>query len=243
MDLPPSGFSKAVYRDLLTAFSQAGYRAAGYDKGQLSGRRLILRHDVDYALGPAVAIGEIEAETGWRSSFFVLVATEFYNLFTRVGRQALREIQAQGHEIGLHFDRSVYSGQDEEAAARKECATLEDLLGQPVRVTAFHRPAQTPEVLGQGGLFAERPHAYAPEFFRDIGYVADSAGYWSHGHPLDHAAFRDGQPMQLLTHPYLWMGAETETAKAHIDRVRRVREAFLVHEYRRNLRYLQGTAS
>lgn len=239
MKLPPAGFSKGAYRDLLRTFDASGYRAVCYEPGGLVGRAIILRHDVDFALGPAVEIGAIEAAMGWRSTFFVLVATEFYNIFTRAGRSALREIQAQGHDIGLHFDRYVHCGQDEEAAAERECKMLEDIVRAPVTVTAFHRPAQTPEVLGRAGRFAGRVHVYAPEFFSDIGYVSDSAGYWSYGSPTEHPAFLKGRPMQVLTHPYLWVGEKTETARDHVERVRRARETFLADEYRRNLRYFR----
>lgn len=239
MDRQHTGFSPSGYRALLREFADAGYVCGSFDAVEADTGLLLLRHDVDYNPHLACQLGAIAAEEGCKATFFVLLATEFYNLFTRAGREALRELQQQGHDIGLHFDRSVYDADEAglEAAAAQECTALEELLGQPVKVTAFHRPAVTPEVLGRTGLFAGRPHAYDPRFFTDMAYVSDSAGYWAYGHPCDHPAFAAGTAMQVTMHPYLWCADESASAFEKIERVRREREAFLVSEYRRNLRY------
>ena len=241
----PAEFSEAAYRELLRAFRAAGYRAAGFDRIVAAEPQLLLRHDVDLSLDEALKIAEIDAAEDWRATIFVLVASEFYNPFTHAGRTAVLGMMRLGHEIGLHFDGSVHSDGKPpseftpglEAAARRECDMLENLIGAPVRVLSFHRPRQSPWVLGRPGRFADRLQAYAPEFFCDIAYVADSAGSWSEGHPLDHSAFRQRLAMQVTMHPYLWTQPATRDRVEKIDALREARMRFLEREARRNFSF------
>jgi hypothetical protein len=241
----PAEFSEAAYRELLRAFRSAGYRSAGFDSLAAREPQLLLRHDVDLSLDEALKIADIDAAEDWRATVFVLVASEFYNVFTHAGRTAVLSMMQLGHAIGLHFDGSVYNGGQPpsdftpalEAAARRECAMLEDLIGAPVRVLSFHRPRQSPWVLGRPGRFADRLQTYAPEFFSDIAYVADSAGYWSEGHPLDHPAFHQRLAMQVTMHPYLWTQPGGRDRIEKIDNLREARAIFLEREARRNFSF------
>lgn len=237
-------FSPDEYRLLLRTLKTAGYGFAAFGS-RLNDAQAILRHDVDYSMKYAAYIGAIEAEEGCHATYFVLLATEFYNLHSREGRRYLRELQSLGHRVGLHFDRSAYDGglNEHQVAAQRECEVLENLLGEEVTVTAFHRPAQTPEVLGMAGLFAGRVHAYSPEYFTDIAYVSEGAGFWSHGSPFEQDAFQRGAAIHILTHPYLWVHQMHGTARDRIERFRRERESFLVSELHRNLRYYSDGGS
>lgn len=241
----PAEFSEASYRDLLGAFCAAGYRSAGFDSLAVQEPQLLLRHDVDLSLDEALKIAEIDAVEDWQATVFILVASEFYNVFTHAGRTAARNIMQFGHEIGLHFDGSVHNGgrppseftPSLETAARRECDMLEDIVGAPVRVLSFHRPRQSPWVLGRPGRFADRLQTYAPQFFGDIAYVADSAGYWSKGHPLDHPAFHRRHAMQIAMHPYLWTQPADRDRIAKIDALRQARANFLQREAQRNFSF------
>ncbi|MBL0965543.1 MAG: hypothetical protein IBJ05_01670 [Blastomonas sp.] len=197
------------YLDLVTAILKQGYACTSFDGFDPTLRHLILRHDVDLDLECAVTMALAEAERDWRATYFVLLGSEFYNLFSVAGRAALATIVSRGHTVGLHFDPAVYpDGTDLEQAAASECAILAGLIDAPVRITAAHRPGATwPAILGTPADFAGRAHAYQARYFKEAGYVADSAGHWLYGHPLDHPALRAGAGLQLLTHPYLWVDA------------------------------------
>lgn len=244
--------NEAHYRDLLQMLRERGYRSASFHDFEVSRADLILRHDIDLSLDLAMRMGAVDAELGWRATFFVLLASEFYNPASADGRAALRALRAQGHEIGLHFDAAVYTDDvyrddvytDDDAmlaaAAARECAVLTEIIDAPVRVTAFHRPSTChPRFLGMAGPFAGLPHAYEPRFFTDAAYVSDGAGYWSHGAPLDHAAVTQRRGMQLLTHPYLWLlpGADRDTKITHFLQGRQQR---LRAEAARNFRGYPG---
>jgi hypothetical protein len=127
-----------------------------------------------------------------------------YNLSSLANRAILRKIVELGHDVGLHFDATVYDavGTGLEPFALQECKMLEDFSNQAVSSISFHRPAK--EWLNKAGKFAGYRHTYEPVFFSDIGYVSDSNGGWHHGHPFDHSAVDKRTAIQLLTHPIWW---------------------------------------
>ena len=198
-------FSPVAYRSLLAALLDRGYDVRGYADAVPDQRHLILRHDIDLSLDAALPIAEIERALGLKAHYFVLVRTELYNLFSAAGRDALRRLTALGHDIGLHLDASLYENATAMLgkAAEEECAVLAAATGAPVTVISFHRPAQA--LLGYPDTLAGRVHAYQPRFFTQMGYCSDSRGAWHYGHPLDHAAVREGRALQLLTHPVWWI--------------------------------------
>lgn len=203
-------FTQDGYRRLLRALLERGYTAVGYDVAKPAKKLLILRHDLDVSLQAAEPIAEIERELGLRANYFVLLRTEMYNPFSAAARASLAYIRAQGHEIGLHLDASLYGNElavlDE--AAGTECRALEAATGASVRFISFHRPAKA--LYGYDGPLAGRRHAYEPLFFEAMGYCSDSRGAWHHGHPLAHEAVKAGRALQLLTHPIWWQEAGDE---------------------------------
>ena len=217
-----TGFAIGDYRRLLEAMLARGYETvplAGLIPDQ---RVMFLRHDVDLSLPCAVKIAQLEAELGLAATYYLLVATDMYNLMLPSAREAVRTLVALGHSIGLHFDPTKYpAGTDMEAAAEDECRFLKDVAGAPVETISFHRPS--PELLGMEGRFAGRRHTYEPCFFHDIAYVSDSSGGWYRGHPLDHPAVAQGRAIQLLTHPIWWHSAEPTEPSAALEKLRQDR--------------------
>lgn len=221
-------FTHAGYVNLLASLAALGYEARTFHDFDPASRHLLLRHDIDMSIQAAVPIAAAEAERGWTASYFVLVRTEMYNPFSGAAMADLARIAAMGHEIGVHFDCSLYTDDGEalDKAAAAECRVLEDMTARPVRLISFHRPARS--LLGRAAPLAGRPHTYMPRFYSDIGYCSDSQGRWRFGHPLAHAAVVEKRALQLLTHPIWWEGS------ACIDVQQRL-EAF-AEERRRMLR-------
>ena len=202
----PKDFTLEGYRLLLTAFSEREFVATTYEAVVLDRREVVLRHDIDMSIEAAVATAHVEADLGMRATYFVLLRSELYNPLAPASKEGLRKIIGLGHDVGLHFDASNYD-QDLESldhAAAQECDFLERLIGRPVSVISFHRPAKS--LLGLAQTIAGRIHAYQPKFFEQMGYCSDSRGAWHHGHPLDHECVREERALQLLTHPLWWTG-------------------------------------
>lgn len=202
-----TAFTIDGYRSLVQGLLDRGFAVSSFHDAKPISRHLILRHDIDQSIRIANALAEVETEQGWRSTWFVLVRTEMYNAFSRSNAASLRSMIAAGHEIGLHLDATHYDTQENiQQGAAVELRMLEDIVGVPVRIVSFHRPAQG--LIGSTQTIAGRLHTYMPQFTRDMGYSSDSRGEWSHGHPWDHAAVREGRALQLLTHAIWWVGPD-----------------------------------
>ena len=228
-------FTPAGYRALLSAFAERGYAVRGFADVAPEAQHLILRHDIDVSIEATLAIAEIERDLGVGASYFVRLRSGLYNPFEPANRDALLRLRVMGHEVGLHFDASLY-GEDEaqlDAGAERECTVLEQMLEAPVTMISFHRPARA--LLGLERRFAGRAHAYEPRFFSAMGYCSDSRGGWHHGHPLQHAAVAAGRALQLLTHPVWWTGRPDADVTARLEDFVAARAAAMRHELSANI--------
>ena len=157
---------------------------------------ILLRHDVDYDLDPAIALSRIEEEEGVRSTFLVLVSTAFYNVASSAGREALRDLIARGFEVGLHFDPEVHAGEPMETAFSAERAFLESITHRPLRSVSLHNPTSH----GQYPLFESVVNAYDPRWFGGERYLSDSSRRWRRD-PLTALGAGDFHVLQVLSHP------------------------------------------
>ncbi len=214
-----SDFSLRGYRELVNALLSRDYSVRGFVDVEPDKRHLILRHDIDMSLESALALAEVEREMDVRSIYFVLLRSGLYNPFSEQGIAQLKRILDAGHEVGLHFDASLYPEDRAslEVACERECERLEVQLGCAVEVVSFHRPTEV--LVGAEGLFAGRTHAYEPRFITEMGYCADSRGDWHHGHPLEHEAIAENRALQMLTHPIWWDAQPEESVVDRLDRL------------------------
>lgn len=177
---------------------------------------------------------EVEHKLGIQSTFFFLLGTEFYNIFSSNGSKALCDIIDMGHNVGLHFDASKYLDDPNilDAAAQNECSILEQMIGREVDLVSFHRPSSM--FLGSDRYIGGRIHTYMPTFFSLIPYFSDSRGLFRFGHPFDSSSFRARQSMQILTHPIWWSDVEPEDRLDLIDCMLQRRRELLSYEAARN---------
>jgi len=196
---------------LLNTIKERGYRFARFDEipnGNHSAMPImLLRHDIDIDLGKASRMATIEQEEGAVATYFFMVRTQHYNLFSREGTTEVEHVLNAGHHFGLHFDCAAYPENETveqlNEMCNKESEMLEHWFGKPVTIVSYHRPEQI-ILTGNPALSAPRPHTYMDRFTKDIFYLSDSRGRWTHGTPLECDALKNRKPMQLLTHPIWW---------------------------------------
>lgn len=199
-------FTYEWYRGFLGHLDTTGARFRAYSEDIEAGD-VLLRHDVDLSPARAVRIARIEADLGVHATYFFILSSPLYNVLNRHTREVIREIESMGHDVGLHFsthqhwpeDATTGDGPDDRAvehAVERERAAL-GTIADPIDTVSFHAP---PEWV-QGRQFDAFESAYAPEFFTDVAYLADSNQRWREDPPLS-----SGLPdrMQMLTHPGLW---------------------------------------
>lgn len=173
-------FTYAAYRDLLSLLRERGYAVRNYHNYMDAPRCVILRHDIDYSLQQAVELAELETEEGVQSTWFVLLRTDFYNVFSKSGTEALQHIRSLGHEIGLHFDEASYvpALRPDEVVQNiiKECGLLSALLETRVSTVSMHRPSKS--TLEADFQIPGIVNSYGKTFFHDFKYLSDSRRRW-----------------------------------------------------------------
>jgi hypothetical protein len=181
-------------------------------------RFVLLRHDVDFDLQAAIKLAEIDAEARYPSTFFFLLGSLHYNLFSPEASQSVRRILDLGHRVGLHFDCANYSPSasvaDLAAACRREVDILQGWFGVNIDAVSYHRP-NARVLSGDPELSRPYPHTYLPLYTKDIHYCSDSRGTWRFGFPLETQAFREKKPLHILIHPIWW----TETDLPPINKL------------------------
>ena len=70
---------------------------------------VIFRHDIDFSTQAARDLANLEAELGITKSYFFLIWSPFYNIYEPATLNHIREINSLGHNIGLHFEASLYN--------------------------------------------------------------------------------------------------------------------------------------
>lgn len=172
-------FTYDSYKDMIKRLKRGGYDIVDYHNYANHKKCAILRHDIDCSIEKAVCFARIEKELGVKSTYFVLLTTDFYNVFSKKSRDELSEILSCGHELGLHYDELAYvDGSDVVSGIIKEAGILGDVIGQEVTTVSMHMPSQRTlkaNYVIAGGRIV---NSYGDIFFKNFKYVSDSMMRW-----------------------------------------------------------------
>lgn len=181
------------------------------------GKKVIMRHDVDNDLKKAAEFAEVENQISKGkvvSTYFVLLSSPFYNLFTKESRDYLRRIIVCGNEIGLHFDETQYDTGDIHDQVAKEARVLSDLIGQQVSVVSMHRPSK--HTLDANYSFNGLINSYSQEYFKEWKYISDSRMCWRED-AFEIISSNQYNRLHILTHPF-WYTETNETTSCKLNR-------------------------
>ncbi|MBD5550875.1 MAG: hypothetical protein HDQ96_06830 [Lachnospiraceae bacterium] len=211
-------FTYAEYGRLLETIRSKGYSIDGYNSHYESRRTVILRHDVDVSLEKAVDMAKFEGQWGAKATYFILISSDFYNVFSRHSLECIEKIMEYGHEIGLHFDEKKYFNAetwDAKEIIKKiiwEKNLLEEMTGIKVNAVSMHTPsAKTLEAdLQIPGLI----NSYSQKFFKEFRYISDSFHRWRDN---VWAVVEDEktEKLHILTHAF-WYNEESLTRNEEI---------------------------
>ena len=191
-------FTFQGYSDLVDVLRDSGYSFADYHNYADFSRCVILGHDIDNSIEKAIELAELEHKLGVKSTYFVLLTSDFYNPSSKKSLEGLKRIQQLGHEIGLHFDEMAYDGSvDVLSAIKREAQILADIIETPVMIVSMHRPSQN--TLDANYDLSPMINSYGKTFFNDFKYLSDSRRRWREP-VLD--IIRSGQydRLHILTH-------------------------------------------
>lgn len=207
-------FSYASYRNLLHLLLSHSYAAVDYHNYTQYDRCVILRHDIDFALPQAVRMAEIESEEQVKSTYFVLLKTDFYNPTSARSVGLLHRLQELGHEVGLHFDEKVYpeAGPEETfLRIQQERDVLSAILGTEVTCVSMHRPSKM--TLEANLAIPGMVNSYGQVFFHEFKYLSDSRRRWRE--PVEQI-IQSGQyrKLHILTHAFWYRETEQSMEQA-----------------------------
>ena len=159
-------------------------------------KSFIIRHDVDLDLLPAQKMSYLEKDMDIKSTFFIMVSSINYNIHTFKNKKILLDILSQGHEIGLHFDSSIYRSNFNQAL-RNEAGILQNLIGKKVYSFSLHNPSINKKYLKINSL----NNAYNKKFFEKNYYFSDSRMFFKNKDPFKFIEKIKMSSLQILLHP------------------------------------------
>ena len=201
-------FTYCAYEKLINSLRINGYETASYENWSKYDRCAILRHDIDYSIEKSLVMARIENKLRVKSTYFVLLTGDFYNVFSKRNSEMLCEISDMGHDLGLHFDETRYPSNNRiENRITQECDLLAEAIGKPIAIVSMHRPSK--EILDRDLHLRGIINSYSKVFFKDFKYLSDSRRRWRE--PIDDViASRKFDKLHILTHAFWYNEKETD---------------------------------
>ncbi len=205
-------FTYEWYHNLIELLQKYHYDIVSYHDLHAQKRCVILRHDIDNSISKALQMAKLEQSIGIASTYFVLVSSDFYNIFSKKNTKMLHEIAACGHEIGLHFDEMKYEdliGNEKKLQMKiqMEAHSLENVVERPVTVMAMHRASTA--MLNANLQIPGMINSYRNTFFHDFKYISDSRRHW--GASVEQIIEQElYERLHILTHAF-WYHEEEKT--------------------------------
>lgn len=203
-------FTYSDYVMFLLLLKEHGYHFASYLDCDNYERSVIIRHDIDNDISKAYQLAAIEYEKQVHSTYFVLITSDFYNVFSHHNRELLKTILGLGHSIGLHFDEQCYKGESIDSLKDRilrEKSILESAIDSPVMTVSMHRPSC--EMLEADIRIPGMINSYSKKYFREYKYLSDSRRRWREP-VIKIIESEEYQKLHILTHAFWYNDKVTD---------------------------------
>lgn len=205
-------FTYKFYETLIKKLEESNYTNSSYHDYHKFKKTYILRHDVDNCLEKSLELAKVEYRLGVKSTYFILLSSNFYNIASKRSVMIIKEIKELGHEIGLHFDELKY---DENInisfTIKKECQIMSLILDMDIKSVSMHRPSN--KTLDANYKIDGIVNSYDKIFFNDFKYISDSRRNWIEN-PFD--AIDKYDKLHILTHAF-WYNTENKDIKQSVQ--------------------------
>ncbi|KAA5533767.1 hypothetical protein F0919_14645 [Taibaiella lutea] len=200
-------FTLQGYETLLKQALDSGYQFCSFENIYQENLDKIcyLRHDIDADVTAAFKLAEIENSLGVRATYFFMLRSPVYNLFSRFNQKLVERIIKLDHHIALHFDENFACERPEplQNQIERELDILNSNFGINTNIVSFHQPSE--RILQNKIQLKNIIHTYDKPLFKDIHYVSDSNKNWRNDHPFDTFKEQTVDKIQLLIHPMWWV--------------------------------------
>jgi hypothetical protein len=213
-------FALDDYRTVLRRFRELGYTASEVTKlsrCKPTSCSLFLRHDIDVAPALCLPMAELEHQEGVRSTYYVLFSA-LYNPFEAESKAALIRLVELGHELGVHYDLSMYPAHDRMASLewlRHEAGLLQRITGKLAVTHCMHNPSLTggeDPLLSAPGFV----HPHAAEYKETVSYISDSCRAFRDATLADFLSGRRAGNLLFNTHAELWLDGHQPDRLAYL---------------------------
>lgn len=203
----PLDFSETRLINIYRLCKQTGYKSIFYGEEDHINKPFILwRHDIDIELQAVRKMAKIEHDEGIKSTYFFMINSWFYNIFSIEGRDTINYVKELGHQVGLHCDLEVgrkaeLEKQFIENKVERDFSLL-DLMYPNVfeRKVSFHNPPSSVFRLKFESFYS----TYQEKFFSNIKYLSDSNRIWREGSPENWLNVNKNPKLSILLHPIIW---------------------------------------
>ncbi|WP_396591180.1 hypothetical protein [Allomuricauda sp. R78024] len=189
------------FGSFLKTLKNENYEFIFFNELSKSHHQAIIRHDIDFDVMAALETAKIEHELNVKATYFFLVTNGSYNPFDKENLNSINKIKDLGHKVSIHFDPTIYEDFKKGLEMEKQC--FETVFKTAVDIVSLHRPNDYFQNYNQS--ISDIEHTYMEKYFKNIKYVADSAGTFRYGHPFNTEEFQSGKSLHILIHPIWWI--------------------------------------
>jgi hypothetical protein len=185
--------------------AKAKFRFCGFDENIDDIGCVLLRHDIDFSMDKALEMAIFQSKLGIKATYYFLLRSDNYNIFSEKTNKEIRKIQHLGHDIGLHFDHAFYGKIHDENQLIKLLSFEKEIFENElkIRLKSFAYHNTTPDILRFNCLkYANLINVYNERYFKKIRYCSDSYGVWRFNSMYDE--LKINKTIQILLHPALW---------------------------------------
>lgn len=189
---------------------------------------LLIRHDIDFSVDFAYELALFESELEIRSTYFLMLTSNMYNLLSSENQRLVRSIIKLGHKVSIHFDPTAHENLED---FEHEKRLFENIFDVEIDIVSVHRPG--PFLDNNNVSLCGIPQTYNDAYFRDMKYLSDSGGRDVVPLVYEYLAAGRSQGLHLLIHPVWWVGRGTNPSET-LDFWMEKNSEFLKSEVRLN---------
>jgi len=215
-------FTLKHYEEICNIIAKSQYKVSFFNDCFLNFNNiLVLRHDVDQSLEQSLKIAIIENRYDIKSTFFLWLKSPFYNIFEKKYTDIIYNIIKLGHQIGLHFDESIYkieNKKDLNKFVEKEINLIKTYFDINIYAVSMHRPSKW--LLNNDVKLNKYVNTYEKRFFKDFKYLSDSRRQWIEGCICNKIDVKKYNKLHILIHPFWWVDKDISFNKRMSDFIR-----------------------
>lgn len=179
---------------------------------------IINRHDVDFSLEMAFKFSEYEKRNNINSTYYLLISSDLYNVFSPTSKEYIEKMISNGFEIGIHFDPTIYGNLNERELIDKMLIEI-NIFEQFYNYKIFSYSMHNPSLSGIYINYKELINAYDNEIFCDKSYISDSSYSFRNKNPYEFLEMSNNNLIQLLTHPVHFFGNSEISYEKQINEI------------------------